>query len=165
MQCLTSAEFIRRIAKGEEAAGATDHHHNLHEHGASKISKREVGGTYHSVSSTTNDLLNSGGNGRKAEGGQNSSVISRNATNSSVTRQEENNGRVDSAKKLFAKIDTEDLMNICPILLYQLLTPNNVSCLREDAILAANQPEEVLRLGKEDDRALGKEKRLFLGYH
>lgn len=152
---MTSAEFVWRISQQRD-----DHEETASSHGAAKVSKREVGGTYRPVSTTTNDLLNGGvGKGGSGAGEQNSSVMIRNSHNdsaSAVATAQKSNGVVDSARKLASKIDSQGLMDICPILLYQLLTPNNVSCLREDAIAAGHLPEEVLLMAKEDDRTLGK---------
>lgn len=154
-QCLTSAEFVGRISRINVA--------QTHDssRGAAKISKREVGrASHHPISSTTNDLLAGGSGSDKfgTEGGPNSSVIFRNVTNSSLIAQQqlEGNAKVDQGKKI-AQIDSESLWNICPILLYQLLIPNNGSCLRDDTIVAAHThaPDEIL-FGKANDRTLGK---------
>lgn len=157
---MTSSEFVGRISRINDVKDNSA--------GTSKISKREVGrASQRSISSTANDLLTGDSISDKFEGGPNSTVIVRNGTNSSVITQHQldGNAKADQGKRN-VQIDSESLWNICPILLYQLLTPNNASCLRDDTIVAAHThaPDEVL-FEKANDRTLGKAFSIFESYN
>lgn len=167
-QCLSAEEFVWRVSNPSRREKGAEEPEPNSKTNVAKISKREVGrGTNQSTASlaaTANDLLEATSGklvGGAGAGENDSSVIFRNESNgiAPIAVTKEANAAVDQGKKAIL-VDSESLWNICPILLYQLLTPpSNLSCLNGNSIVAEHigggEVEEELLMG-EDDRTLGE---------
>lgn len=129
-----------------------------------KIAKREVGGgggSQRTITATANDLTDSASKG--GSGGANGTGVNiRNATNEDSKTNNNtsvisgsSNGRVVASGAALL-LDPASMWNICPILMYRLLTPNNGSCLGTEEILVTSLLPELHAGHAENDRALGK---------
>lgn len=132
---MNTYDFMTRISPNERRA---------QEPNTPKVAKRAVR-SVRTIDTTVNDLATGSAAGKAAEDVYNSSLINRNAETNNRTNEDRLKKGRDFA------IDTESLFNICPILLHQLLTPNNISCLSATSLTAAEPDYPVI----EDDRTLG----------